>query len=294
MKRLLAAIDFSEHSRRAAWRGALLAREHSAALELLHVQDRASATSLRDLLGGREGRRTDATAHARRLLAEWGEDIRSRWAVQARVRVDRGDVLPALLNRSERSDLVLLGAQGWNPLRDWIVGSTPERLLGRLACPSLVVRRVARAAYRHVVVAVDLSEASLPAVETARRLAPGARFTLAHVFGLPFEGKLRYAGVADAAIQRYRQEARHEALDKLVALVRRLPGDHGAFEPVLRHGHPSRVLVELARQRRADLVVAGRGHRRLAEEWIIGSVTRHVLSAASADVLVVPPENDRA
>lgn len=290
MKRVLAAVDFSEDSRRAANRAALIAGELGLSLELLHVQDGSASATLRDLLGRHGGRRADAAAHARGQLAEWARDLRDRSGIEAKARVVRGEVLPALLERGGRADLVLLGAQGWNPVRDWIAGSTPERLLGRLRRPALVVRRVARGPYRRVVVAVDLSAASLPAIETARRLAPAAKLTLVHVFGLPFEGKLRYAGVADAAVHRYRNEARRESHERLLELVRRIPGDHGRIETALCHGHPPRALLEQARHRRADLVVTGRGHRPLAEEWLVGSVTRHLLSAAGADVLVVPPD----
>ena len=63
MKLVLAAVDFSEDSRRAARRAALIAGEQGARLELLHVHASRGLTSLRDLLrrhGGKSaGRRLE-------------------------------------------------------------------------------------------------------------------------------------------------------------------------------------------------------------------------------------------
>lgn len=50
---VVAAIDFSEHARSAAERAALIAKEQSAPLRLLHVISGSSLEDLRNLLRGR-------------------------------------------------------------------------------------------------------------------------------------------------------------------------------------------------------------------------------------------------
>jgi nucleotide-binding universal stress UspA family protein len=168
-----------------------------------------------------------------------------------------------------------------------ILGTTAERLLGRCRCPVIVARRPAHAAYRRAVVAVDFSAYSKAALEATLRLAPQAHVTLVHAFAAPFEGKMRYAGVDDATVKKYRAEARREALADLLEMVRGTLADRNRLSHAVAFGSPSRVIIDKAASLKADLVVVGKHGRSATEEWLLGSVTRHVLSAAKCDVLVV-------
>jgi len=55
-------------------------------------------------------------------------------------------------------------------------------------------------------------------------------------------------------------------------------------------GLPRQVLDELSRSG-LDLLVVGKHGRSRIEEWLLGSVTRHVLSHAGCDVLVTGPRD---
>jgi len=288
MKSLIAAVDFSEDSRRAACRAALVAAEQGAKLELLHVPGRQAASTLRDLLHRHAGAKLEAARHARGLLAEWADEIGALAGVSVTAHVARGEVLEVVTRSSRRADLLALGARGWNPLRDMILGSTSERLLGRSHRPVLVVRRPAKGPWRRVLVPVDFSRHSLAGLDLALRLAPQAELTVLHAFDLPFEGKMRYAGVDDGVIRDYRARARREALVELIALLAKVPGGHRGIAQAVVPGHPARAILERSRAMRADLVVIGKHGRSALEEFVIGSVTRHVLSGSTCDVLVIP------
>lgn len=288
---VLAAVDFSDDARRAAHRAAVVAAEQGARLGLLHVMSNASAASLRDLLRPHAGIPAQVLGSARAMLDELASDLAARTGVAATPRVEQGEVIPSILAAARQAALLVVGAHGWNPLRDLILGSTAERLLGRCRRPVLVVRRPARGPYRRVIVAMDFSPHSLNALAMAMRIAPGADIVLVHAFGIPFEGKLRIAGVDEERLREHRTQARHQALTEMVAMVASIDGDRSRLSHAVAHGNPPQLILAKARQLRADLVVIGRRGRSAAEDFLLGSVTRHVLSDAKCDVLVVqePP-----
>lgn len=285
--KVLAAVDFSDDARRAAWRAALVAAEQGAPLELLHVLSNASAATLRDMLRPHAGGQARALEGVQALLDELAADMVGRAGVGATARVAQGEVLATILAAARGAGLVVVGARGWNPMRDMILGTTAERLLGRCRQPVLVARRPARGPYRRVVAAIDFSPHSVAALGFAMRLAPDADIVLVHAFGIPFEGKLRLAGVDEERMREYRAQARREALADMVAMVGSMRGDRSRLSHAVAHGHPPRVVLAKARLVRADLVVIGKRGHSAAEDFLLGSVTRHVLSDAPCDVLVV-------
>lgn len=284
---VLAAVDFSDDARRAASRAAMVAAEQGARLGLLHVLSNASASSLRDLLRPHGGVQAQVQSGVRAMLEDLAADLAARTGVAATARVEQGEVLPAILAAAQQAALLVVGAHGWNPLRDLILGSTAERLLGRCRRPVLVVRRPARGPYRRVVAAMDFSPQSLAALAMAMRIAPRADIVLVHAFGIPFEGKLRIAGVDEERLREYRVQARHEALSEMISTVASIGGDRSRLAHAVAHGHPPQLILSKARQLRADLVVIGKRGRSAAGDFLLGSVTRHVLADAKCDVLAV-------
>ena len=143
-----------------------------------------------------------------------GPGRRARGVI-ATLRVEQGEVLPSILAAARRRPLLVVGAHGWNPLRDLILGSTAERLLGQVPpCPSswCGARRAGTTG------ASSWPWTSPPtrshALAMAMRIAPGADIVLVHAFGIPFEGRLRLAGVDDERLREYRAQARHQALSR--------------------------------------------------------------------------------
>jgi nucleotide-binding universal stress UspA family protein len=136
-------------------------------------------------------------------------------------------------------------------------------------------------------VAVDFSAASLPAVRCARWLAPHAQLLLTTVYELPYESRLRMAGVSDAQITGYRERCRVEAGQRLAELAAQagLPADR--WQPCVVEGDPSFKLVEWEQTLDCDLVAIGKHGRAALTDWLLGSVTQHMLAEGAADVLIV-------
>ena len=185
------------------------------------------------------------------------------------------------------ADLILLGAHGKGFLQRFLLGSTVSRLLRKSKCPVLVVKEPCRAPYRRVLVAVDFSPGSELAVRIAPEVAPGADIVLVHVFEVPFEGKLHYAGVSEEVIHKYRIEARERALQRVHGMAK--VADLSATDCMARvlHGDATRQIVSEEENYDCDLIVMGKHGTSVTEELLLGSVTKHVLAESRSDVLVV-------
>lgn len=293
---VVAATDFSDCARHAAHRAALLAAQLGAALTLLHVVNRSFLASLQDMFGSTAQAGQELTLDAARMLDEQVAELRTLAGVAGlpapHTKVTLGSVHDELLAGCARTTLLVLGAQGDNPLRDLLIGSTAERLLRHATQPVLVVRRAPRGPYRRVLVPIDFSPASADAMDLVERFAPGAVTTFVHAFDVPFEGKLRFAGVARDVIQAHHERAHREALAKLADLERR--GSNPRLAPIVLQRHPVRLILEAEKTRDADLIVIGRQGQSMVEEFMLGSVARRVLADAQCDVLVATGQREAA
>ena len=285
--RILCATDFSTDAGSALRRAVMLAAQHKAALEVLHVVSGESLDALRQWVPDPTGF-PDRLVMAVRMELEGCAAEASRAAgIRIDTRVVVGDVTESILERAAASDLLVIGAHGTNPLKDMLLGTTAERVAGRCATRVLVVRVSPERAYSKVLVAVDLLPGSEDAPAVTLELAPGATLTAVHAFDVPFEGMLARSGVAQPVIDEHRVRAHHQALEKIAELSRAVAGDPHRFLALAERGHPAATIVNRSRTTGADLVVIRKRARSRVESALLGSVTRHVLADAECDVLVL-------
>ena len=286
---ILVATDFSATAGRAEERAALLAAQHEARLTLLYCLSGVGLERLRDrLLHGSARTEAQLLAYYESVLRRQAEVLAGRWRIEVTPLLTVGqphrEITRAATDRG--ADLIVLGAMGEHPAREFFLGSTADRVIREAAVPVLVVRNEANEMYRRVLAPLDLSARSAAVAETARRIAPAAHLTLAHAFEVPFEGKLHFAGVSEEDIQRYRQEERQSAFAALYALAE---GLQAPPDVRVEHGMPEAVIPDLLRDTAADLVVAGKHGSSEIVDLFLGSMTKHLLREAGCDVLVVPP-----
>lgn len=288
-RHLLAATDFSGPARHALERAAWLAGETGAALTLLHVLNRLALEHLRDLLG------SDGEAVSARLEARAEADLAAlagQRAARARgpvaTRLARGRAvreIPTALDATVADQLVM-GARGANFVREFLLGSTTERVLRKLRRPVLAVKQRPRDTYRHVLVPVDFSAHAVPAVRAAHVIAPTAEITVLHAFEVDYEGKLQFAGIAEEVIERYRLRAKQEALSMLDALCASVDVPAERLTREVAHGPATQRILEKEQELGADLIVIGKHGQSALEEMLLGSVTKHLLAYSDCDVLV--------
>ena len=287
---LLAATDLSAPARQAAQRAAQLAAQLGADLTLMHAMPPGAAGELRAWLG--EAVHERLREQACHTLQAQAADLQRASGVTVAWRLAERGVLDAVDEAAAADDaaLVVLGARGAGFMRRMVLGTTSERLLRRTQRPLLVVRTLPHEPYRRALLAIDFSPWSAQVVALARRFAPQARLTLCHAWRVPFEEKLRFAGVDDGLIERFRHDARLRAEGELRALARQAGLAGGDWDARVVEGEASQRLVEQELACDADLVVLGKHGQSAAEDLLLGSVTKHVLAEGRSDVLVATLE----
>jgi nucleotide-binding universal stress UspA family protein len=111
-------------------------------------------------------------------------------------------------------------------------------------------------------------------------------------FEVPFESKLRFAGIEPAMIERYRERARADATQRAHALAAQAGLKPGRWQPCIVEGDASLRIVEKEQDLDCDLVVMGKHGQSATVDLLLGSTTKHVLAEGSADVLVSTGRED--
>lgn len=294
LENLLAATDLSEYAMHAIQRGFLLAQASGAQYGVMHVVEQDRLTQLGEFIG--ENLMTlsqKVDQDARDALAAMLADPEKNRGVSASLFIAHGTALKAIAQHAAdaKASLILIGAHGAGFFERVLIGSTASRLLRKSPIPVLIVKQPPTGPYRRVLVAVDFSPRSASLIAAARQVAPEAELVLLHVFDLPFEGKLRHAGVDEQRIYQYRSQLREQARKKLHQLARAagLPD----LQTLVIGGDPSADIVQQENELDCDLIVLGKHGFHITEEWLLGSVTKKVLARSQADVLVIPDQARR-
>lgn len=290
IQKILAATDFSEAAGNAVERAAMLASQTGAGVVVTNVISRGMLNALHDLMSPDASDELEDALVKESLdrLHELEQDMTARHHVNVQTSVSAGSVLKEIDSYANGTgaDLLVLGAHGGAFVRDMLLGSTTERVLRKTTLPMLVVRRAPSAPYRRVLVPVDFSARSQAAIALARSVAPDAELILVHAFEVPYEGKLRQAGVEESRVNALREAARQEALKGLEGLI----ADSGLATASVRHvlvyGQPASAILEQAKTHGCDLIAMGKQGLRMIEELVLGSVTRQVVEHSHCDVLV--------
>lgn len=289
LKSILAATDFSAPARHAATRAAVIAASHGAKFDLVHVASLSPLERFERIVAGIPGDLAQRVLQdARDELETLAVALGQHHGVMPSVHVATGTVLEELRASALAlgSDLMVLGARGASFMQHLLIGSTAERMVSKSQRPMLVVKQAPHEPYRSVLVPVDLSEASLPALRLARMLAPQADIVLLHAFEVPFEGKLRYAGVDEQTFDYYQGAARLDAGNRLAQLCNAAGFRPGEVRGMVLHGRPLQHILEQEQELECDLIVMGKHGDSVLEDLLLGSVTKHVLAQSQCDVLV--------
>lgn len=291
LSRILVATDLSAPARHAVERAFDLASRTEGELCILHVTELGTLDTLLEALGDdlylvKAALNRDAHENLGQLT---GNASINR-GVTARTRVADGNPLETISAEAMAldADLLVLGARGESFLRHHLIGSTAARLLRKSSRhPVLIVKQAAHQTYRSVLVAIDFSPVSLESIYMAKRVAPDAELVLFHAFELPYEGKLKFAGVEDHLISNYvatGQEAQRQRMHDLASKA-----GLTALEYSVRviHGNPAQQIIAAEQEVDADLIVVGKHGSHIVEELLIGSVTKHVLIESQCDLLVM-------
>ena len=283
---VLAATDFSPDALHACRRAGMLAAEHDVPLDLLHVVEPDIAIAVRELLAANRDLRARIDEQADMQLTALAQQLRELLGIEVRPQLRRGLVLEETTSASAQARLLVVGARGGHALRQLTLGTTADRLMRSIDRPLLVVRQPPAGPYARVVVLMDFSQAAQAALQTAMAVAPQAAIHVMHAIDLPYEGKLKLAGVRDEDIAAYREQGLAEAARRL---QESLPvADRQRLHVSATLGDVRFEALRMIAELDADLVAVGKQGNSLAGDMFLGSTTSCMMEDAPCDVLGIP------
>ncbi|CDO02911.1 Stress response protein NhaX [Oceanobacillus picturae] len=136
-KRILLAVDGSEHSIRSAKYAIELAEKFNGVINVVYVVDGNKAKS--DVLHATdkfalEKMRNDKLKAVKELL--------NKTDIQYEIKILHGEAGPTIVNYANNNEIdgVVLGSRGVNNLQTFILGSVSHKVAKRVECPVLIVK----------------------------------------------------------------------------------------------------------------------------------------------------------
>jgi nucleotide-binding universal stress UspA family protein len=264
---ILVATDLSARSDRAVDRAIALAGQMQCPVTVAHVVETK---------GRKETNRAAIEEQLRETLPDAGRDVR--------IALLEGSPPEALAQEAEAisARLIVAGVARYNEIRDYFLGTAIDHLVRKAAAPVLVIKQRARKAYRRIIVPVDLSNSSKPALKLAASLFPEAHITVLHAYDIGFEG----SGTPDHVLDETRSQNEAELADFLASPE--LAGlREASVETRVVKGGTEACMAEAIDELRPDLVILGTQGSGGLRLLTTGSKANSMLSWIEVDTLVV-------
>ena len=141
---------------------------------------------------------------------------------------------------------------------------------------------------RPILVATDFSDGSRRALDEAAILAKALRCDLliAHVLINP-RPEILDAAIFPQVYTRIEAEIRADATRRLKTFVKRADKSGVPVSSILLRGTPHQQILDLARKRKARMIVAGTHGRTGFSRLVIGSIASRLIAGATCPVLTV-------
>ena len=280
--RILCATDLLPKSEAAIGRAGLLSNQLNADLSLLHVV--SPEKSHQDLEHTLRSAVARTKSRAKPLL--WSTDRKAEVAVRV------GNPARIILETAAQSEagLLVLGSHRKRPIRDALEGTIAEKALATRKYPVLVVRDEALKPYRRVLLALDLSDASVSAIRAAESLViePDVKTVVVHAHIHPYRDMLNIAEVGERTAARYLREWKRDATCRVRDLLRLESDDAERYHIHIEQKHTTPGLLQSIERFSPDLIVMGTHGGGRLRRALIGSVANSVLQETSCDALIVP------
>ena len=268
MERLLVATDWSESSRSTVEEALQLAKACSSKLIVMTMvlTNIEYEDAVPWVIEQAEKEMQEKLESIRRMASEQGFDCET---FVYRGEDPSGDIVNAAAMKPV--DMIVMGTHGRTGLKKLIMGSVARDVIGHAHCKVLVVPPGAKIDYSTILIATDGSFHSAAAASEAVAIAKRYGSSLVIVSVAP---SAEDVSSAEENIKLVMELAEKEGLKK---------------EGIVLQGKPHEVLLEIAKQRLAGLIVIGSHGRTGLTNLLMGSVTERVISQTDHAVLVVKP-----
>lgn len=301
--RILCPVDLSVNSRAALRYAAALGKWYDAAVTVLHVFRQApivdtAAATLGGAVYAAPVTLSDVDLRAlKERVAAFVADTPGAGAVSIEVR-EGINVREEILREAgaQGADLLVLGSHGLTGVKRLVLGSTAEDVLRHATTPVLVVPAhapdvpPAGVPFTCIVCAVDFHAESYRALRYAFDLAQesDAQLTLLHAVQMPAV----HAGAEDLLYdtESVRETVMRDARVRLESLVPEAARAYCTVQATVAEGPAQTVILQLATDVHADLIIMGVRNRDAFDVALFGSHAQAVVRAAQCPVLTVHQE----
>lgn len=188
----------------------------------------------------------------------------------------------------QKSTMIIMGRRGKKGFRRLVMGSTTSWTIGHSPCSVMVVPRAAQVDFKSIVVATDGSKYSAAAASEAIGIAKRNNAKLTVLAVVPADIDM-VTDIDFAAIEREKlADQDMQAAEKNAKAVKDAAQKAGVdAQAFVMSGKPADAIIEIAKDKSADLVVVGSHGRTGLDRLLMGSVTERVIVMSSCAVLAV-------
>jgi len=278
-RRILVAVDGSDSSRNAFRQACKVAREGKSWIAVITVIPRY--VDQFQTPGTREKVERSLRAEGEKVLAGF-KTLAGEEGISITTVLEEGIPHEAIVETAREGSygLVVTGRHGRGRLERTLVGSVAARVIGHSSKDVLVVPSGSGLSWDRILLCTDGSESSEAALGRALELAraSGGSVTAVSVVDVTDE----FSTQAPEAVEGMIEKARAT----LEAVKRKAEKSSVTAEVFVKEGNTHDLLVELARQTKAGVIVMGSHGRTGLKRLLMGSVTEKVIGLAPCPVLV--------
>jgi nucleotide-binding universal stress UspA family protein len=217
-------------------------------------------------------------------------EITGRTTEEFNLIIDDGTPSALILTNAEQwfADLIIVGSRGQTDAQDIRLGSVTESIIRHAHCPVLIVRPAQRT--RRIIAGTDFSDPALPAVKASADEAERVHgeLTVVHSLDLVWAPAaypaMAFGGAPFNISPNQIQELQRIATQRLEESLQQL---NISGNTLVTTGPAGTALIEVASEKKADLIVVGTVGRTGLRRALLGSVAETVAKEAPCSVLIV-------
>jgi nucleotide-binding universal stress UspA family protein len=280
-RKILVAVDGSESSRNALRQAIKLANSEECWITVVSVipsyTGDLSATFIGDM-------RKAMAEPCEKALSE-AENIAKTERALIKTVCEEGEIYERIVDLAdaENCDLIVMGRKGLSQIERAFMGSVAARVIGHSQRDVLVVPENTAIGWNSIFLNTDGSKYSEAATDKAINFAKsyGGELMVLSVVEVTEEFLARAPGMVEDMVKKAKgfvEDVRKKAEEYNIKTI-----------PFVREGEAYRVITNLARENKADIIVMGSHGRTGLRRLLMGSVTAKVIGHSPCPVLVVKP-----
>lgn len=211
------------------------------------------------------------------------KDIGNRYGVLVKSLYEEGESFGKIVDISVEisADLIVMGKKGMSALREVLLGSVTERVIGYSNIDVLIVPKDALIKWDKTLVAVDVSpygdRICSRAIEIAKNFY--SEMNIISVLEVPSEVFAIKPEIFDNQMEKVKKYLKN--------LEMKFQKENISVNTILEEGEPYRKILETAEKINADLIVIGSHGRTGLKRLLMGSTCQRVIGLSKIPTLIV-------